>query len=67
MALPLDKVDFADLFNVNAEPAVAEVQQEIMSQAKISEAIRDAQDEAYRRELHQELADEKQREQEQEQ
>lgn len=47
--------DFAELFNVNAEPAVAEVQRQIMSQAKINEAIKDAQEEILRQELQQAL------------
>uniref|UniRef100_A0A1B0G7Y1 Uncharacterized protein n=1 Tax=Glossina morsitans morsitans TaxID=37546 RepID=A0A1B0G7Y1_GLOMM len=45
----------SDLFDVNAEPAVENVQKQIMSQAKIYEAIKEASKEIFRQKNQQQL------------
>lgn len=53
---------FTELFDANAEPAVAEVQQKILSEAKMKEAIRDAQEEILRQRLQQGIVHRKEQE-----
>lgn len=57
----------SDLIDINAEPAVENVQKQIMSQAKIFEAIKEASKEIFRQKNKQKLLESEQQLQQQQQ
>ncbi|KAH8312616.1 hypothetical protein KR044_011678, partial [Drosophila immigrans] len=55
----------SDLIDINAEPAVENVQKQIMSQAKIFEAIKEASKEIFRQKNKQKMLENEQQQQQQ--